>query len=296
MLTPEVLRRIRRIEFRTRRLVSESFAGAYYSVFKGRGLMFDSIRPYEPGDDVRDIDWNVLARTGEPFVKKYIEERELTVMLMLDASASSLFGTVKRPKVELAAELGAVLAFSAIFNSDKVGLLVFSDRVERYLAPRKGRNHALRLIRELLSAKPAGQGTDIGLALRTVNRMLKRHVIIFLLSDFLVPGSDYERELVSSARRHDITAIILSDPREQSWPKAGLIGVRDIETGDVQWVDTGSTVWHEQFTTRVESFRQMRDATLSRAGVGRIEIPPDGYYVRALSEFFYQRQQRPTRR
>lgn len=296
MLTPETLRRIRYIEFRTRRLVSESFAGAYYSVFKGRGMMFESVRPYEPGDDVRDIDWNVMARTGEPYVKKYVEERELTVMLMLDVSASSLFGTVERPKVELAAELGAILAFSAIFNHDRVGLIIFSDRIEHYIPPRKGRNHVLHLVRDLLAARSEGQGTDLGLALKTVSRMLKRHAIVFLLSDFLAPGTEYARELITASRRHDMIAVVMSDPREQNWPKAGLVGVRDIETGDVRWVDTGSAAWHEEFAARVKSFREMRDTTLNRAGVDRIDIPPDGNYVQALLSFFYQRQQRISRR
>jgi uncharacterized protein (DUF58 family) len=292
MLTSETLQRIRQIEFRTRHLVNESFAGAYHSVFKGRGIEFDAVRPYEPGDDVRDIDWNVTARAGEPFIKRYVEERELTVLLALDASASSLFGTVNRRKSDLAAELGGVLAFSAISNNDKVGLLVFTDRIEQYIPPRKGRNHVLRLVRDLLTVDAEGKGTDLPLALRTINRLTRRRTIVFILSDFLVEGDSYTRDLLATNRRHDVIAIVLSDPREQRWPNAGLVGVSDAETDVIQWVDTGSAEWQQQFVERVERFREMRDAALSRAGVDRIDIPPDGDYVAALGLFFRQRARR----
>jgi uncharacterized protein (DUF58 family) len=292
MLTAETLSRIRRIELRTRRLVNNSFAGAYHAVFKGRGIAFDTVRAYEPGDDVRDIDWNVTARAGEPFIKRYTEERELTVMLVLDASASCLFGTINRPKRDLAAELGAVLAFAAITNNDKVGLLVFSDKVELHIAPRKGRRHVLRLIRDLLAAQPANRGTDISMALKTINQSLKRRTIVFLISDFLASNQEYKRDLIITSRRHDVIAVVVSDPREQSWPDVGLVGLRDAETSAVRWVDTAPKDWQRKFEAQAQRFQKMRDMTLSQAEVDRIDIPSDGDYVQALTRFFQQRERR----
>lgn len=295
MLTPETLKRIRRIELRTRRLVNESFAGAYHSAFKGRGIAFDTVRPYQPGDDVRDIDWNVTARADQAYIKRYAEERELTVMLMLDSSASTLFGTVNRQKRDLAAEIGAVLALAATTNNDKVGLLIFSDKIEYFVAPRKGRNHVLRIIRDLLAARPADQGTDIALALRSVNRLLKQRAIVFLMSDFLVTGREYARELMVMSQRHDLVAFVLSDPRERTWPDAGLVRLRDAETGDMQMVDTSSRRWRQGFERQAVKFAQVRDSTLTRAGVDRIELPVDGDYVKALTAFFQRRSQRLLR-
>lgn len=286
------LRQIRRIELRTRRLVNEAFAGAYRSVFKGQGMAFESVRGYEPGDDIRAIDWNVTARTGEPFVKQFTEERELTVMLAFDASASALFGTAGRQKRELAAELGAVLALAATTNNDKVGLLVFSDRLERYIPPRKGRNHVLRLIRDLLAAEPAGAGTDLGLALRTLNRVLKRRAIVFLISDFLAPAEDYQAELLLTGRRHDVIALALRDPLERAWPVGALVGLRDAETGAALWVDTAQAGWREGFARQTERFAQARDAALARAQVERVDIPLDGDYAAALVSFFQRRARR----
>lgn len=295
MLTPETLRRIRRIELRTRRLVNESFAGAYHSVFKGRGMAFDTVRPYQPGDDVRDIDWNVTARANEAYIKRYTEERELTVMLVIDTSASCLFGTVERQKRDLAAELGAVLALAAITNNDKVGLLIFSDRIEHFTAPRKGRNHVLRLIRDLLAARPTGRGTDLSLALRTTNRLLKQRAIVFLLSDFLAATQEYARDLLVTGRRHDLIAVVISDPLEERWPDVGLVALHDAETDAVQWIDTSSDSWRQQFERQTARFRQLRDTTLTRARVDRIEVPVNGDYARALTMFFRQRAQRIKR-
>ncbi len=295
MLTADTLRKIRRIELRTRKLVNDSFAGAYHAVFKGRGIAFDAVRPYEPGDDIRDIDWNVTARAGEPFVKRYVEERELTVMLALDASASASFGTVNRQKRDLAAELGAVLAYTAVSNNDKVGLLIFSDQVELFIPPRKGRNHVLRLIRDLLAAQPTHRGTDISLALRTINQLLRRRAIVFLISDFLASSQEYARDLRVTGRRHDVIAVVLSDPREQSWPDVGLVGLRDAETSMVMWIDTTSQNWRKQFQQQTRRFQKMRDETLSRAQVDRIDVPIDGDYVQALTLFFQQRAQRIRR-
>ncbi len=286
MLTPETLQRIRRIELKTRRLVNDSLAGAYHSVFKGRGMAFDAVRPYQPGDDVRDIDWNVTARADEAFIKRYTEERELTVMLVLDSSASCLFGTKNRQKHDLAAELAAVLALAATSNNDKVGLMIFSDKVEHFTAPRKGRNHVLRIIRDVLEVRPSQKGTDISEALRTINRMLKQRAIIFLLSDFLAAPKEYARELQVTSRRHDLIACILSDPLEADWVNAGLVALRDAETDQVQWVDTASPTWRDQFQQQAGRFEQRRDATLTGAGVDRVALPVDGDYVESLMRFF----------
>lgn len=289
VVNPETLRRIRRIEIKTRRLVNDAFIGAYHSMFKGRGIAFDTVRPYEPGDDIRNIDWNVTARAGEPFVKKYAEERELTVLLMLDSSASCFFGTTGQQKRDLAAEIGAVLALTAISNNDKVGLLVFSDQIEHYTAPRKGRNHVLRIIRDILAERPAHRGTDLALALHKVNHMLKKRAIIFLISDFLAAGQEYATELLITSRRHDVIALVLSDPREVSWSDVGLIALQDAETDALQWVDTSSKTWRSKFSERTARFRQMRDTVLSKAGIGRVNISTDGDAIRALTEFFQRR-------
>ncbi len=292
MLTGDTLRKIRRIELRTRKLVDESFSGAYHAVFKGRGISFDAVRPYEPGDNVRDIDWNVTARMNAPYIKRYVEERELTVMLVLDSSASCLFGTEGQQKRDLAAELGAVIAYSAISNNDKVGLLIFSDQVEQYIPPRKGRKHVLLLIRDLLAAPSEHRGTDLSMALRTVNRVLRRRSIVFLLSDFLVPSESYRRDLLVTARRHDVIAVVLSDPREEEWPDMGVVTLRDAETGNIRWVDTSPRKWRRDFERQTARFRAARDATLNRAQIDRIEVPPDGDYVRELMRFFRLRNQR----
>jgi len=295
MLTPELIRKIRRIEIRTRRLVNDSFAGEYHAIFKGRGMEFDEVRPYQPGDEVRDIDWNVTARTGDLFVKRFVEERELTVMLVVDASGSGQFGTVNRFKREIAAELAAVLAFSAITNNDKVGLLVFTDRVELFISPRKGRRHVLRLIRDLLAFEPEGRGTDLKLALNMVNRVLKRSSIVFLISDFLAPPETYRSVLQISNRRHDVIAVNVTDPREEEWPKVGLLTLEDAETGQTQWVDTSSRHWRESFTERVNELTTARERVFRKAKVDRINITTDAEYVTPLTKFFERRVRRLRR-
>jgi uncharacterized protein (DUF58 family) len=289
VLNPETLKRIKRIEIKTRRLVNEALVGAYHSTFKGRGMSFDTVRPYEPGDDVRAIDWNVTARAGDAFVKKYVEERELTVMLVLDSSASSFFGTVGRQKRDQAVELAAVLSLTAITNNDRVGLLIFSDQVEHYTPPRKGRNHVLRIIRDLLATRPTDRGTDLALALHTVNRLLKQRAIIFLVSDFLAASSDYATELLVTSRRHDLIAVVLSDPRERSWPDAGLVALRDSEAGGNGWIDTGSQRWRSAFSERAARFQKMRDDALAKARVDRIDIASDEDIVQARTRFFRTR-------
>ncbi|MCB0210020.1 MAG: DUF58 domain-containing protein [Anaerolineae bacterium] len=295
MLTQELIKKIRRIEIRTRRLVNTSFAGEYHAIFKGRGIEFDEVRPYRPGDEVRTIDWNVTARTGELFVKRYIEERELTVMLLVDASASGQFGTFNRFKREIAAELAAVLAFSAISNNDKVGLLIFTDQIELFIAPRKGKRHVLRLIRDLLAFEPQGRRTNLKLGLDTLNHMLKRHSIIFLISDFLAPPDTYRSILQVSNRRHDVIAVTLTDPREQGFPDVGLVAIEDAETGEMQWIDTSNRKWREEFTERVNELHTARERVFRKAKVDRIEVTTDSDYVVPLTNFFEQRARRIRR-
>lgn len=292
MLPSDVFAAVRRIEIRTRHLVSDSFAGEYQSVFKGRGIEFDDVRQYQPGDDVRTIDWNVTARTGEPFVKHYVEERELTVILAFDASASGHFGTAGRLKRELGAELGAVLAFSAISNNDKVGLVAFTDRIELHIPPRKGRRHVLRLIRDLLAFEPEGRGTDIALALDRLNRVLKRRAIIFLISDFLAHPQEYERALSVTSRRHDLIAITITDPREIAWPAVGLVTLTDAETGTTTQVDTTDGRWRQAFEHRIAAEREARRRAFATAKTDFINITVGQDYVAPLLSFFEKRARR----
>ncbi len=295
MLSSELVKKIRRIEIRTRRLVSDSFGGEYHSVFKGRGMEFNEVRPYQVGDEIRSIDWNVTARTGEPYIKRYTEERELTVLLVVDASGSGDFGSVGQMKRELSAELTAVLAFSAASNNDKVGLLIFTDRVELFIPPRKGRRHILRIIRDLLTFEPAGHGTDIKLGLETANRVLKRRGIIFFISDFLDDLSNFERSLAITNRRNDLVAIDLHDPLENKIADVGIMAVQDSETREVVWVDTGSRAWRNQFANLAERQHKARLRAFNRATVDRIPITTNSDYADALMRFFKRRAARLTR-
>lgn len=295
MLTTELIKKIRRIEIRTRRLVNDSYAGEYHSIFKGRGMEFDEVRPYQIGDEIRSIDWNVTARTGEPHVKRYVEERELTVMLVVDASGSENFGSVNRFKRELAAELTAVLSFAATTNNDKVGLLIFTDRVELFIPPRKGRRHVLRLIRELLAFEPQGRGTDIKLALDTVNQILKRRSIIFLVSDFLVPADSYQKELTVTNKRHDLISIDLHDPLEESLTDVGLLALEDPETDEMIWVDTSDTGWQNSFKLRNQLLEGDKAHLFKSASVDRIHIATDEDYTASLTSFFQERARRIRR-
>ena len=295
MLNDELLAKIRRIDITTRKLVTDGFAGEYQSVFKGRGMEFDEVRQYHPGDDVRMIDWNVTARTGDAYIKSYIEERELTVMLVVDASRSGDFGTRVRFKRELAAELAAVLAFSATTNNDRVGLLVFTDRVELLIPPRKGRSHVLRMVRDLLVFEPDGSGTDVRLALETVSLLLKRRSIVFLISDFLTAPESYRQALQLTGRRHDLAAFDLQDPMEGEMPDVGIILLEDAETGDRRWVDTGNSAWRREFSERVVRLEEDKRETFASAGVDRVSVTTDGDYVPALATFFRDRLRRRIR-
>ena len=289
MFTTELMNKIRRIEIRTRRLVNDSFAGEYHSVFKGRGMEFDEVRPYLPGDEVRTIDWNVTARMGQPFVKKYVEERELTVMLVVDASGSGDFASEGKFKRELAAELASVLSFSATNNKDKVGLLIFTDKVELYIPPRKGRRHVLRLIRDLLAFEPENNGTDIKLALDSVNQILKRRSIVFLVSDFMDDPQRYRKSLFMANRKHDLIAIDLHDPLETEIADVGMLALEDAESGELIWLDTGDPAWRERFARRTGRFETAKRKTLASAGVDRVPIRTDQDYAKALTIFFQKR-------
>jgi uncharacterized protein (DUF58 family) len=286
----EVIRRVRRLEIRTRRLVEESLAGSYHSVFRGRGMEFAEVREYVPGDDVRTIDWNVSARMGHPFVKKFTEERELSVMLLVDASGSGKFGTDRTTKLALAAEISALLAFSAIRNNDRVGLLLFTDRVERFLPPRKGREHGLRVLRELVTPNVVGRGTRIGLALEYLQRVVRKRAVVFLVSDFQDEG--YERVLRGIGRKHDVVAISVADPREAMLPDVGLLHVEDPETGEVGLIDSGSAAVRRAYADAERRARETRRATLRRAGIELLELSTGEPYEAPLVRFFHERARR----
>lgn len=290
MIPREILKKIRRIEIRTKRLVDDVFSGEYHSVFKGRGMEFAEVREYLPGDDIRSIDWNVTARMGHPYVKKFDEERELTVIFVVDASASGRFGSVSRFKSELAAELCAVLAFSAVRNNDRVGLIIFSDRIEKFVPPQKGRRHALRVIRELLYFKPEGRGTDIPQAVDYLSRTVRRHAVVFLVSDLLTTGA--ERALAVAARRYDLIAVRVSDPLEREFPSVGTIALIDPETDELFEVDASSKSFRARFAE--ERTRQLaeEDEFLRRLGIDSISVSTDAPYAEPLERFFRTRARR----
>jgi uncharacterized protein (DUF58 family) len=290
MLTSEQIKAVRKIQIRTSHLVSDLFAGQYQSVFKGRGMEFAEVRHYLPGDDVRTIDWNVTARTGVPHVKRFVEERELTVMLLVDVSASTHFGTVKQLKSEMAAELAALFAFSAITNNDKVGLVMFSDHVELALPPKKGTRHVLRVIREVLSFSPLGRGTDIGTALEHLSHVTKRRCVTFILSDFLDDRARLALKIAN--RRHDVIAVVLDDPRDLALPDVGLIELQDAETGARCVVDTGDARVRRAFEERAAVTRRDRDRMLRGVDVDAITVRTDRPYTEALLRFFRMRERR----
>jgi len=290
MIPREILKQVRRIEISTRGLVNDVFSGEYHSVFKGRGMSFAEVREYAYGDDVRAIDWNVTARTGAPFVKIFEEERELTVMLLVDLSASGDFGTRGRMKSELAVEICALLAFSAIKNNDKVGLVIFSDHVEKFVPPRKGRGHVLRVLRELLYHRPEGRGTDIGQALEYLARVQRKRAVTFLVSDFRDQG--FEKALAVAGRRHDLVAVRIEDPREHEMPPVGLVELEDPETGGRVVVNTSSPRFRSAFGAVNAKRRADLDRALRRSKVDVIDVETGRPYVKALMRFFEQRMRR----
>ena len=295
ILTKELAEKIKRIEITARHLVTDSLAGEYHSVFKGMGMEFDEMRPYSPGDDVRRIDWNVTARMNTPYIRKYQEERELTVFLAVDASGSSDFGTTGQFKRELAAELAAVLSFAATTNNDKVGLLIFTDKPELIVPPRKGKRHVLRMVRDLLVFTPEGRGTSIESALDTINRVVKRRSITFLISDFLVEPESLRRPLAATNRRHDVIALDLHDPMEHQIPDVGLMVLEDAETGELEWVDTSNKTWKGAFEARALDLEQQKRRLLSSLAIDHIQISTDKDYVVELNEFFARRSRRRAR-
>jgi uncharacterized protein (DUF58 family) len=286
----EILKKIRTLEIKTRGLVETAFAGDYHSVFKGRGMNFSDVREYQPGDEIRAIDWNVTARLGNAFVKQFREERELTVMLVVDVSASGNFGSTTQSKRELAAEVACLLAFSAIRNNDKVGLLLFTDRVELFIPPKKGRSHTLRLIREILFFEPLGRGTEPALALDYLNKIVTRRAVVFFISDFQTP--DFSQALAISGRRHDFVAVQIQDERERALPNIGLITLEDAETGEQIEINTSDRTTRARFTQEADDQEEELSHTLRRNNIDRIALRTGEDYLPALRSFFKQRERR----
>ena len=289
MIPRELLKKIRKIEIYTSRLVNSQLAGHYQSVFKGRGMAFSEVRPYVVGDDVRVIDWNVSARMNEPHVKLFVEERDRTVNLLVDMSASGLFGSRSQVKRDVAAEIAALVAFSAIKNNDRVGLIIFTDRVELYVPPKKGKKHVLRVIREILSFEPASRRTDIATALDTLGKVARRRSVAFVVSDFLASG--WEHALDVADRRHDVVPVVIADPLEEALPPLGLVALEDIETGDIVEIDTSGPEGRE-YRELASRQRREREELLRRLQLDYVNVRTDRPYVDALVDFFRARARR----
>jgi uncharacterized protein (DUF58 family) len=295
MLAPEFLKRLRRIELRTRKIINTTFVGEYRSTFKGTGMEFIDVREYLPGDDIRSIDWKVTARMGRPYVKKFVEERELTVILCVDASGSGYFGTRSQFKMEQSAQVAATLAFSAVTNNDKVGLLFFTDRVERYVPPRKGRQHVMRLVRDILLFQPRHRDTDPATALEFVMRIHKHRAIVFLLSDFMGRGFSPERVRIPlgiAARRHDLVAIPITDPAEWELPRVGLADLEDTETGEIVTVDTSSPTLRKAYREHMTASQARRDRLFRQLGIDTIALHTHEDFTPKLHKFFQLRARR----
>jgi len=290
LIPRDLIKKIRVIEITTNRIVNETLAGAYHSVFKGRGMEFDEVRPYQPGDEIRLIDWNVSARMNGLFVKRFVEERELTVMLLVDMSASTGFGTFRQSKASLMAEVSSMLAFSAIKNNDRVGLIMFTDKVEKYVAPKKGKKHVLRVISEILSFKPESKGTDISSALRYLGHVQHRKAVVFLLSDFINGG--YEQALKLMAQKHDLIPVVTSDRMEQSLPDIGVVLAEDPETGRRSYIDLGDWRLRKRFSSMVAAQAAEREKLFRTNGIDCIELGTGGDYVKPLVKFFRARSTR----
>lgn len=290
MLTKDILKQVRQIEIKTKGLVNQVFSGEYHSVFKGRGMVFSEVREYQFGDDIRNIDWNVTARFGHPFVKVFEEERELTIMLLVDLSGSLNFGSAEKTKQQIAAEISAILAFSALKNNDKVGLILFTDRIEKFVPPRKGKTHVLRIIRELLSFEPSGKQTNIKGALEYLNNTIKKRSIAFLLSDFIDDG--YDKILRICGRKHDLIGVVLHDEREANFPNIGLVKLKDSESGKEVWVDSSNRSFNKfllKYKEEVEAKRRMLFIT---SRLDSIYIKTSVPYIKPLTEFFKMRAKR----
>lgn len=290
MLTKELLKQVRQIEIRTKGLVNQVFSGEYHSVFKGRGMEFSEVREYQFGDDIRDIDWNVTARFAHPYIKVFEEERELTVMLMVDLSGSLMFGSVSKTKQRIAAELSAILAFSALKNNDKVGLILFTDKIEKFVPPRKGRKHVLRIIREVLSFEPEGKATNLKGALEYMNSTIKKRSIAFLLSDFMDDG--YEKILRIVGKKHDLISIVLEDRRESEIPKLGLVKLSDAETGEERWIDTSNAKVRSKMILDRKTKTAKRKSLFTSNRIDAVNISTSENYIHPLVQFFKMRERR----
>jgi uncharacterized protein (DUF58 family) len=290
VLPKELIRRIRKLEISTRKVVSDMLAGQYHSVFKGRGMAFSEVRPYQPGDEIRVIDWNVTARMQDTYVKVFTEERELTVMLLVDVSASEEFGSKGRTKAEICAEVAAQIAFSAIANNDRVGLILFTDRVEKAIPPKKGRQHVLRLVSEILAFTPEGKGTDLEVALTYLSHVAKRKAVTFLVSDFL--ATDYEHALKIVARRHDLVPVVVGDPMEEAFPAVGLVELEDPETGARVLVDTSDPGVRGEFQRHMRTRREERQKLFAKLELDSVELRAGDDFGWALVRFFRQRARR----
>lgn len=292
-LPTELLKQLRTIEIRTRRLANEELSGTYHSVFKGQGLSFREVRAYMPGDDVRWIDWNVSARMNDAFVKVFFEEREMTVMLVVDMSQSTVFGTRRASKARVAAEVCALCAFSAIKNNDRVGLILFTDRIERFVPPKKGKGHVMRVITEILNARPQGQGTDLNVALDTLAGIQRKRSVAFLVSDLIAGG--WERTLRVASARHDLIPVQVVDRREEELPDVGLALVEDLETGQTLEIDTSNPRIRAAYNTRIAKERAKREQVFGRMGIDHVTVHTDEDYVRPLGELFRRREARMRR-
>lgn len=290
MISKDLLKKIKQIQIHTRRLVNEAFVGEYHSVFKGRGMEFDEVREYQPGDEIRTIDWNVTARVGRPFIKRYVEERELTVMLLVDVSASGSFGSVRHLKNEVATEICALLALSATKNNDKVGMIMFTDKIEKFIPPKKGPKHVLRVIRELLCSQPTGKGTNISVALEYLDKITHRRTISFVVSDFI--ARDYARALRIANKRHDTIAITIVDPREQELPNVGFIELKDAESGETLLLDTANPSARKEFKALAYRQRQELSRLFRSMGVDEIVINTNRHHVEPIIRFFRMREKR----
>ncbi|MCR5658276.1 MAG: DUF58 domain-containing protein [Bacteroidales bacterium] len=291
MESTEIFKKVRKIEIKTRGLSNHIFSGQYHSAFKGRGMTFSEVREYEYGDDIRNIDWNVTARFNKPFVKIFEEEREMTVMLLIDVSGSNDFGSQSQSKRDLTAELAAVLAFSAIQNNDKVGVIFFSSKIEKFIPPKKGSSHILRIIREIVDFKPTERGTDIGEGLRFLTSAIKRRTTAFLISDFMTDKS-FEKEMQIAANKHDLVALRITDRREMDIPKVGLVKFRDSETGKERWVDTSSRAWHDAYQQMIQYKSAELNREFTKHGIDNSLIYTDEDYVRPLMQLFKKREAR----
>jgi uncharacterized protein (DUF58 family) len=290
MLPQEIFKKVRKIEIITRKLVQDVFSGEYHSTFKGQGMEFSEVREYSIGDDIRMIDWNVTARMGSPYVKKFVEERELTVFILIDMSASSKFGTKTQLKSEIAAEISALLSFSAIKNNDKVGMIIFTNKIEKYIPPKKGRTHILRIIREILLFKPESKETDLNVALNYLNKITKRRAIVFLISDFISP--DFYKAIAVTNKKHDLIAITLKDPREKSLPKAGFIFLEDAETSEELIIESFNPLFHKKFNEITNQKDKELEKIFNKMNIDYIKIDTEKPYINPLIAFFKMRERR----